>query len=235
MFAAIPQDRITGGVSVRDVLPGVDLDLFAGGMFEESQTFGITTATVAVVLGRHRNYLAIWPRCLRGRRVQIATSRVNWLLVPTGFHDMHAKEDPRSHRDPTRRLPCRQAFWLSAIIAIMLLARGRSAAADDGMYPSATNAAWSDPVDFEQPARLPPIEMASYDAAMQEPPIDPFPLFIGYDNGFVIASDGSGERLRKRLSVSHARERVGFSCGTRCSTRTALIRTRTRFRLSASG
>ena len=47
LFAAIPQDRITGGVSVRDVLPGVDLDLFAGGMFEQSQTFGITTATVA--------------------------------------------------------------------------------------------------------------------------------------------------------------------------------------------
>ena len=47
LFAAIPQDRITGGVSVRDVLPGVDFDLFAGGMFEESQTFGITTADVA--------------------------------------------------------------------------------------------------------------------------------------------------------------------------------------------
>lgn len=46
LFAAIPQDRITAGVSVRDVLPGVDLDLFAGGMFQESQTFGITTATV---------------------------------------------------------------------------------------------------------------------------------------------------------------------------------------------
>jgi long-chain fatty acid transport protein len=46
LFAAIPQDRITAGVSVRDVLPGVDLDLFAGGMFEQSQTFGITTATV---------------------------------------------------------------------------------------------------------------------------------------------------------------------------------------------
>jgi len=46
LFAAIPQHRLTGGVSVRDVLPGVDLDLFAGGMFEQSQTFGITTATV---------------------------------------------------------------------------------------------------------------------------------------------------------------------------------------------
>ena len=46
LFAAIPQDRITAGVTVRDVLPGVDLDLFAGGMFKESQTFGSTTAEV---------------------------------------------------------------------------------------------------------------------------------------------------------------------------------------------
>ena len=33
-------------MSVRDVLPGVDLDLFAGGTFQASQTFGRTTATV---------------------------------------------------------------------------------------------------------------------------------------------------------------------------------------------
>ena len=46
LFAAIPQHRLTCGIGVRDVLPGVDFDLFAGGMFEESQTFGITTATV---------------------------------------------------------------------------------------------------------------------------------------------------------------------------------------------
>jgi long-chain fatty acid transport protein len=46
LFAAIPQNRVTGGVSVRDVLPGVDFDLLAGGMFEASQTFGITTANV---------------------------------------------------------------------------------------------------------------------------------------------------------------------------------------------
>ncbi len=46
LFAAIPQHRVTGGVSIRDVLPGIDMDLFAGGMFEDSQTFGVTTATV---------------------------------------------------------------------------------------------------------------------------------------------------------------------------------------------
>jgi long-chain fatty acid transport protein len=46
LFAAIPQHRITGGVGVRDVLPGIDFDLFGGGMFEASQTFGLTTATV---------------------------------------------------------------------------------------------------------------------------------------------------------------------------------------------
>jgi long-chain fatty acid transport protein len=46
-FAAINQHRVTAGVGVRDVLPGIDLDLFAGGMFEESDTFGTTTASVA--------------------------------------------------------------------------------------------------------------------------------------------------------------------------------------------
>lgn len=46
LFAAIPQHRVSAGVSIQDVLPGVTMDLFAGGMFEESQTFGSTTATV---------------------------------------------------------------------------------------------------------------------------------------------------------------------------------------------
>jgi len=46
LFAAINEHRLTGGIGVRDVLPGIDLDLLAGGMFEDSQTFGVTTATV---------------------------------------------------------------------------------------------------------------------------------------------------------------------------------------------
>tara|TARA_R110002073_G_scaffold172563_8_gene329745 strand:+ start:2547 stop:3767 length:1221 start_codon:yes stop_codon:yes gene_type:complete len=45
-LAAIAQHRITAGVGVLDVLPGVDLDLFAGGMFKESQTFSTTTASL---------------------------------------------------------------------------------------------------------------------------------------------------------------------------------------------
>lgn len=45
-FAAINQHRLSAGVSVADVLPGVDLDLFGGGMFEDSQTFGTTTASL---------------------------------------------------------------------------------------------------------------------------------------------------------------------------------------------
>ena len=46
-FAAINQHRLSGGIGVRDALPGVDLDLFAGGMFDDSDTFGTTTATVS--------------------------------------------------------------------------------------------------------------------------------------------------------------------------------------------
>jgi long-chain fatty acid transport protein len=45
-FAAISEHRITGGMGVRDVLPGLDLDLFAGGMFEEDDQFASTIASV---------------------------------------------------------------------------------------------------------------------------------------------------------------------------------------------
>ena len=38
--AVVNMHRFTGGVEVRDVLPGVDLDLFAGGMPRASQDFG---------------------------------------------------------------------------------------------------------------------------------------------------------------------------------------------------
>lgn len=46
-FAAINKHRLSGGVGVRDILLGVDLDIFAGGMFDASQTFGTTTASVS--------------------------------------------------------------------------------------------------------------------------------------------------------------------------------------------
>jgi long-chain fatty acid transport protein len=45
-FAAVSQHRITGGVGLSDLLPGVDLDFFAGGMFEESDQFASTIASV---------------------------------------------------------------------------------------------------------------------------------------------------------------------------------------------
>jgi long-chain fatty acid transport protein len=46
-FAAINEHRLSGGIGVRDALPGVDLDLFAGGMFDATDTFGTTTVDVA--------------------------------------------------------------------------------------------------------------------------------------------------------------------------------------------
>jgi long-chain fatty acid transport protein len=46
-FPAINQHRITAGVGMNDVLPGIDFDLFAGGMFNAEQAFGDTTASVA--------------------------------------------------------------------------------------------------------------------------------------------------------------------------------------------
>ncbi len=47
-FAAINKHRISGGVGIEDLLPGVDFDLFAGGMFGTSNQFGpFTSASVA--------------------------------------------------------------------------------------------------------------------------------------------------------------------------------------------
>lgn len=45
-FAAINRHRVSAGIGVRDVLPGVDFDLLAGGMFDESDSFGATSASV---------------------------------------------------------------------------------------------------------------------------------------------------------------------------------------------
>lgn len=43
-FPSINPHRISGGVGVRDLLPGVDLDLNAGGMFRSADTFGLSSA-----------------------------------------------------------------------------------------------------------------------------------------------------------------------------------------------
>ncbi len=45
-FAAVAEHRLTGGVGIRDALPGVDFDLFAGGMFEGTDQFASTIASV---------------------------------------------------------------------------------------------------------------------------------------------------------------------------------------------
>jgi long-chain fatty acid transport protein len=44
-FAALSEHRITGGIGVQDVLPGIDFDLYAGGMFENSDRFATTFAS----------------------------------------------------------------------------------------------------------------------------------------------------------------------------------------------
>ena len=46
LFPNINRNRISFGIGVKEILPGVDFDVFAGGMFEETETFGLTTASV---------------------------------------------------------------------------------------------------------------------------------------------------------------------------------------------
>ncbi|MEX2172583.1 MAG: porin [Pirellulales bacterium] len=45
-FAAVSQHRITAGIGLTDVLPGIDLDMLAGGMFDETDQFASTIASV---------------------------------------------------------------------------------------------------------------------------------------------------------------------------------------------
>ncbi len=45
-LAVINEHRISAGVGMRDVLPGVDMDLFAGGMFEDFQQLGSTGVSI---------------------------------------------------------------------------------------------------------------------------------------------------------------------------------------------
>ena len=45
-FAAISQHHLTGGVGIADVLPGLDMDLLAGGMFQGTDQFASTISTV---------------------------------------------------------------------------------------------------------------------------------------------------------------------------------------------
>ncbi|RIK85521.1 MAG: hypothetical protein DCC67_03760 [Planctomycetota bacterium] len=45
LLAITGEHRISGGVGVADVLPGVDLDAMAGGMFRDSEQLGLFTET----------------------------------------------------------------------------------------------------------------------------------------------------------------------------------------------
>jgi long-chain fatty acid transport protein len=45
-FAAISEHRITGGIGVQDVLPGVNFDLYAGGMFENTDQFASSITSI---------------------------------------------------------------------------------------------------------------------------------------------------------------------------------------------
>lgn len=45
-FAAINQHHLTGGFGISNVLPGIDIDMLAGGMFEAEEQFATTIASV---------------------------------------------------------------------------------------------------------------------------------------------------------------------------------------------
>ena len=109
---------------------------------------------------------------------------------------MHPENTPETHRTTIKGVPGRRRFWLGTFLVILLLASCRGAAADDWLYARATDEVWSPPVDSGPPARLPQVGLVTYDAAKQEPSSETRQLFVGYDNGFVIANQGT-ERVSR--------------------------------------
>ena len=47
LFGNFMEHRMTLGVGIEDVIPGLDIDVLAGGMFEDSMQFGFTGSTVS--------------------------------------------------------------------------------------------------------------------------------------------------------------------------------------------
>lgn len=45
-FASVSQHRVTAGIGMQDILPGIDFDLFAGGMLKNSDQFASTIASL---------------------------------------------------------------------------------------------------------------------------------------------------------------------------------------------
>jgi long-chain fatty acid transport protein len=45
LLAVTSQHRISGGIGIQDVLPGIDMDVMAGGMFRSSEQLGDYTST----------------------------------------------------------------------------------------------------------------------------------------------------------------------------------------------
>lgn len=46
LFPNINQNRISGGIGIKNLCPGVDVDVFAGGMFNETEHYGGTSASI---------------------------------------------------------------------------------------------------------------------------------------------------------------------------------------------
>lgn len=63
-LAVINEHRITAGVGIVDVLPGMDFDLVAGGMFYDSQQLGASGRFVGKLLDRGGDYVAVRSRFL---------------------------------------------------------------------------------------------------------------------------------------------------------------------------
>ena len=65
LMAITNQHRISAGIGIVDVLPGIDFDTFVGGMLEDSEQIGRSISPRSKVTGSARPHLALQPRLVR--------------------------------------------------------------------------------------------------------------------------------------------------------------------------
>jgi len=98
--------------------------------------------------------------------------------------------EPKPRRSSIRSGRGRQAFLLGALLVLAASIQGRAGTADDGMRADTAGGGWLGTELAEPPVRLPPTELASYDAEAMFEPLPPSESFVGYNSGFVIANHG---------------------------------------------
>ena len=124
-------------------------------------------------------------------KAQAAKRHVDRRPAASSFQDTRPGQAGMSHRNAIMQSLGAKAVVLS-VCQLLLLPASRGMSGEHPIAASVAVAGGDVPASPLQPARLPRVDTVSYAAATTEPSVERSSLFVGYDDGFVIAHDGQG-------------------------------------------